>query len=136
VTTTGTARSGHRRHSRCRAGCRYGARAAWHHDQLLDADDNTESMLGLVELALTWHELDYPPGSVIEPSDWDEFLTTHQWHDRARAARIFSLAGDIVTRTQPTACANTEAPSAWSVYRALTAWATTPPRSAGPSRAR
>ncbi|WP_232663343.1 hypothetical protein [Pseudonocardia sp. TRM90224] len=49
-------------------------------------------------MAVTWHELDYSDHPVLGPSAWATFADAHDWADRDRAERVFSLALDIVGR--------------------------------------
>ncbi len=55
-------------------------------------------MLALLEMAVTWHELDYSDSPVIGPAGWSTFAENHQWAHPERAERVFSLAVDIVGR--------------------------------------
>ena len=72
-----------------------------HHDRLLTVDTDPEALLGLMELAVTWHELDYSTAGVVGPAAWADFAARHRWHDPERAERAFSLALDIVARSGP-----------------------------------
>ncbi|GEL22424.1 hypothetical protein PSU4_13780 [Pseudonocardia sulfidoxydans NBRC 16205] len=82
----------------CRGECPAAARYPDHHELLLAVDTDAEAMLGLLELAVTWHELDYTDEAVIGPAEWLDFAATHQWVFPDRAERAFSLAVDIVGR--------------------------------------
>jgi hypothetical protein len=79
--------------SSCRCGLR--RRAKEHHDRLLLIDRDGEQLLELLELAVTWGELDYSNQAIIPPNRWLEFARDHDWRDAERAERIFSLANDI-----------------------------------------
>lgn len=74
-----------------------------HHDRLLTVDTDAGELLALLELAVTWHELDYSGGRVVGPEAWPAFATRHRWRDPQRAERAFSLALDIVGRARPAA---------------------------------
>jgi len=69
-----------------------------HHDRLLTVDVDAEELLALLELAVTWHELDYSGARVIGPGAWSTFVAHHRWHCPERAERAFGLALDIVGR--------------------------------------
>jgi hypothetical protein len=68
---------------------------------LLVATDVTMT-LELVELALTWPELDYTDAAVIPPTDWLEFADRHRWPHPDMAYRLFSAARDVALRSVPT----------------------------------
>jgi hypothetical protein len=82
------------RRDRCRAAVRHPA----HHDRLLTVDTNVDALLELLEIAITWHELDYSEAPVVGPRDWLTFAHEHAWRYPDRASRAFSLAVDIVGR--------------------------------------
>jgi hypothetical protein len=92
------------------AGCagRCGFRGATHvhHDRLLSVDHNPDEVLELMELAVTWGELDYTGAPLVPPERWLDFVEAHAWHDRDRAERVFSLAYDIALHSSRlgTAC--------------------------------
>jgi hypothetical protein len=69
-----------------------------HHDQLLSIDTDPDALLALIELAVTWHELDYSAEPVVGPGDWSTFAERHRWAYPERAAWAFGLAVDIVGR--------------------------------------
>jgi len=77
--------------------CRF-AEALGHHDELLRATRDVAVVLELVELAVTWPELDYSGAALIHPADWLEFATEHSWDDPDLAHRLFSAARDIALR--------------------------------------
>jgi hypothetical protein len=87
-------------HRPCNASCPFRAFMSAHHDSLLTVTDNLDSALDLLELAVTWDELDYSEQRLIGPSQWDDFLAAHQWKDGVRAQRLFSLAADIVRQAR------------------------------------
>lgn len=62
-------------------------------------DSDIDEMLELMELAVTWGELDYSGELVIPPTQWLDFLDRHEWRDADRAVRIFTLATDIALRS-------------------------------------
>lgn len=69
-----------------------------HHDRLLAVDTDPDALLALVELAVTWHELDYSTEPVVGPREWLTFADRHDWTFPDRAAWAFALAVDIVGR--------------------------------------
>ncbi len=88
---------------RCRAGCRVDPAHVdpalrHHHDRLLTVECDIDELLELVELAVTWDELDYSGAAVVPPGQWLEFAACHEWQDPERAARIFSVVTDIALR--------------------------------------
>lgn len=66
-----------------------------HHDQLLRAPADLSMTLELIELAVTWEELDYSAEALIPPGDWPAFVACHDWVDPEMAARIFDVAIDV-----------------------------------------
>jgi hypothetical protein len=65
---------------------------------LLSVDINLDVLLELVEIAVTWHELDYSDSDLVGPADWLTFADQHSWRYPERAERAFNLAVDIVGR--------------------------------------
>ena len=55
-----------------------------------------DAILELMEVAVTWPELEYSETPTIPPHSWMAFLESHRWADPARVERIFSIATDIV----------------------------------------
>lgn len=82
----------------CRGGCPSAAGQPEHHDRLLTVDTDLEAALELLEMAVTWHELDWSARPVVGPEHWLAFAAGHVWRDPDRAERVFSLAADIVGR--------------------------------------
>lgn len=82
----------------CRRRCAVAARHPEHHDRLLAVDSDPDAVLELLEIAVTWHELDYTEAGVVGPVDWVDFAGAHRWRYPDRAERAFSLALDIVGR--------------------------------------
>lgn len=74
------------------------AALAVHHDRLLTVDTDTEELLALLEMAVTWYELDYSESPVVGPAGWTTFVENHEWTHPERAERAFSMAMDIVGR--------------------------------------
>jgi len=66
-----------------------------HHDQLVRAATDVGMALELLELAVTWEELEYGGEPVIPPVDWLEFVAQHSWDDPVLAQRLFSAARDV-----------------------------------------
>lgn len=83
---------------RCLPGCAVAPAARHHHDRLLTVEFDIDELLELVELAVTWGELDYSGAAVVPPEQWQAFAACHEWRDPDRAARIFSVATDIALR--------------------------------------
>jgi hypothetical protein len=83
---------------RCLPGCSVPPAARHHHDRLLTVEFDIDELLELVELAVTWGELDYSGTGVVPPDQWLDFAACHEWRDPDRAARIFSVAADIALR--------------------------------------
>src|SRR4051794_14155172 len=71
---------------RCRAGCAVEVASRHHHDRLLTVESDVGELLELVELAVTWGELDYSGTGVVPPWKWLEFAACHEWRDPDRAA--------------------------------------------------
>ncbi len=59
-----------------------------------------DTVVDLVELAVTWDELDYGDADLIPPYDWLEFWSDHPWPDPDVARRLFSAAVDIARTTR------------------------------------
>ena len=85
--------------ARCLGSCVFREQAPWHHDQLLAASDSVEHAADLLDLAVTWGELDYSGEQLIDPGQWLRFLAAHRWPDHDLAARIFGLAEDVALRS-------------------------------------
>jgi hypothetical protein len=90
----------HARALHCRR-CAATAEQAAHHDRLLLVDVDPDQLLGLIEMAVTWHELDYSRCEVLGPQDWPTFAEQHTWTHPDRAEAAFSLALDVVGRSAP-----------------------------------
>lgn len=82
----------------CRGTCRPAPARRAHHDRLLLVESDTDSMLELFDVAVTWAELEYPIAAMVPPGRWLDFVERHRWHDPERVARIFGLATDIALR--------------------------------------
>ena len=94
--TAGPAQAAH-----CHAACTFGQQAPDHHDRLLSVEADLDGLLDLMELALTWGELDYSRSTVIPPRLWPAFVDSHEWCDPERVRRIFDLATDVALRSDP-----------------------------------
>jgi hypothetical protein len=79
----------------CSGRCGFRSTTRVHHDRLLSIEHNPDEVLELMELAVTWGELDYSGQRLVPPQRWLEFADAHDWHDHDRASRVFSLAYDI-----------------------------------------
>ncbi len=82
-------------HARCRDACDYDAGNVWH-DTLTRVERDSDALLDLMELALTWHELEYSETATLPPDQWASFMECHHWDDPERVERIFSIAADMV----------------------------------------
>jgi len=69
-----------------------------HHDRLLRVETDLDELLELLELAVTWTELDYSDAAVVPPERWTDFALTHPWSDPDRMERLFGLVADIALR--------------------------------------
>ena len=78
--------------------CRPDRRTRDHHDRLLRVEDDPDEVLELMELAVTWGELDYTEVDVVPPEAWIDFATGHRWQNPERVLRLFSLATDVALR--------------------------------------
>jgi hypothetical protein len=93
-------RESQRRQSGCRDSCSFNAAAEWHHARLRTLENDPDALLEFLELAITWHELEYSNATHIPPDRWMAFADSHCWVHPARAQRIFSLATDVVLTAQ------------------------------------
>jgi len=80
--------------------CRFASSAPRHHAELLLAGSNVDTAVALIELAVTWEELDYTDQPVIPPHHWLEFWSDHAWPDADLACRLFSAAVDVARRNR------------------------------------
>jgi hypothetical protein len=79
--------------------CSFRARCPEHHDRLLQLeDDGIYGATELLELALTWDELDYSGRPVIGPEDWLGFVAAHRWHDPTAVEELVTIALDCLRR--------------------------------------
>ncbi|GAA3235583.1 hypothetical protein GCM10017691_33050 [Pseudonocardia petroleophila] len=83
----------------CTDGCTIDPALRAHHDRLLTVEHDADEVLELMELAVTWGELEYADEPLVGPDRWIEFAATHVWVDADRAERIFSLAADVAARS-------------------------------------
>ena len=77
-----------------------------HHARLTAIEYDHDAVLELMELAVTWPELDYSEKETIPPECWMAFVDSHRWADPDRVERVFSIATDVVrtarrSRQQP-----------------------------------
>lgn len=70
-----------------------------HHDRLLRVETDLGELVELLEMAVTWGELDWSRSAVVPPHRWVDFALCHSWVDPARMERIFSLATDVAARS-------------------------------------
>jgi hypothetical protein len=85
--------------AQCPQGCAFDGVTIEHHDQLLTVDQNLDQAMALMELAVTWGELDYSEAPLIPPSQWSDFVACHGWRVQGRAQRVFSLAVDAANHS-------------------------------------
>ena len=78
--------------------CRPERHVRAHHDRLLHVEAEPDEVLELLELAVTWRELDWSGEGVVAPEHWVEFAATHAWVHPDRMERLFGLAADIALR--------------------------------------
>lgn len=81
--------------------CRFATASPAHHDRLLQAEADLAVAVELLELAVTWSELDYSEEQVITPAEWLAFVAQHPWQHREQVTRLFSVAVDVALRKQP-----------------------------------
>lgn len=84
----------------CRGACPLGPSRP-HHDRLLAVDTDLDVALELMELAVTWHELEYPRDALVGPAEWETFAHRHLWARPERAEQAFLLAVDIAAKGAP-----------------------------------
>jgi hypothetical protein len=72
-------------------GCRFEQSAPAHHRRLIAIErEPMSSLVELIEMAATWHEIEYAETDpVIPPAEWIEFAETHHWRDRERVLDAF-----------------------------------------------
>jgi hypothetical protein len=85
------------RHAVCRDTCAVDAATEWHHARLTRVEDDQDALLELLELAITWHELEYAESAIVAPERWPTFVENHRWTHPDRVERIFRIALDVVT---------------------------------------
>lgn len=81
-----------------RCGCPPSKRRCAHHDRLLAVESDPDAVLDLLELAVTWTELDYTGEDVLSPESWLDFADEHHWRRPDRVTRLFALASDVALR--------------------------------------
>ena len=88
------------RPTRSACGCEYRQAAPDHHDRLLRLESNAfDPMVELIEIAATWHELEYGECEpVLGPDRWIEFAATHSWR---QPERIMDLMLGLVSMAKP-----------------------------------
>lgn len=95
-----------------RCGCAFDALAPDHHDRLRQLEHDSMSVIAeLVDMAATWHELEYGLNDpVLGPDTWIDFALTHRWDDPQRVTELMlslaSLArprrvGNMYAETHP-----------------------------------
>jgi hypothetical protein len=88
------------RHPGCCITCVFDGETEWHHGRLTAIEYDHDALLELMELALTWLELEYGQTATISPDHWMAFVESHAWTDPDRVERIFSVATAIVMRAR------------------------------------
>ena len=103
--------------------CRPDRRTRTHHDRLLRVEDDPDEVIELLELAVTWSELDYSESDVVPPEAWIDFAAGHRWRHPERVLRLFSAAADVALRGPHPAPDHVPAPCTGvdAVWRDLTA---------------
>jgi hypothetical protein len=81
--------------AQCLETCTFDPAAPWHHRKLMTIESDQSAVLDLMELAITWPELEYSDTPTIAPGQWFSFVESHHWLDSGRVERIFSIATDI-----------------------------------------
>ena len=81
--------------------CSYARGRREHHDRLLIVEQDVNEVMELLELAVTWTELDYSESLVIPPEQWLTFAAAHTWGNPDRVLRLFSVATDIALSRAP-----------------------------------
>jgi hypothetical protein len=81
----------------CRETCAFEAETQWHHRRLMTIESDGDVLIELIELAVTWPELEYSETPTIAPERWLSFFDSHRWADPDHVERIFSVATDIAT---------------------------------------
>jgi hypothetical protein len=81
----------------CRGACPIGPDRD-HHDRLLSIDTDMDVVLELMDLAVTWHELEHPRALLVGPEEWETFAQRHLWAHPDRAEQAFMLAVDIAAK--------------------------------------
>jgi hypothetical protein len=89
--------------ARCRRGCPFRGATRDHHDRLLHVDWDHAPLMELMELAVTWGELEYGEQAVIPPERWMDFVAAHRWRDADQAERILLMASDVALRVRRSA---------------------------------
>lgn len=79
----------------CPKRCRFAAGSRQHHDRLLLIDHDHEALMDLMEIAVTYGELDYSHIGIVEPEGWLDFAQAHRWQDAERANRVLAIAFDV-----------------------------------------
>ena len=59
-----------------------------HHDRLLRVEADQDEVVELLELAVTWSELDYSGAQVVPPERWDDFALAHVESDAVQNMRL------------------------------------------------
>lgn len=77
------------------------AESRWrdHHDRLLRVETDLGELVELLEMAVTWGELDWSGCAVVPPHRWLDFASGHPWRDPDRMERVFSMATDVAARS-------------------------------------
>lgn len=70
-----------------------------HHDRLLRVEADLGELVELLEMAVTWGELDWSGCAVIPPHRWVDFASQHSWRDPGRMERVFAMATDVAARS-------------------------------------
>lgn len=70
--------------------CGFWADAPEHHDELLSVETASfDAVTSIIEMAVTWNEVEYDERPLIDPSEWLDFADAHTWSDPARVTDFF-----------------------------------------------
>lgn len=90
--------------------CAFRAVAPDHHDRMLELEhDPFDTLVELIEMATTWHELEYGIDEpVIGPDCWLDFAMAHTWSDQNR---VIDLMISLASIARPRRVCGAEAES-------------------------
>ena len=56
-----------------------------------------DEITSIIEVAVTWHELDYSDQQMIDPDDWLDFVAEHTWTNPERVLDFFLALRSMVS---------------------------------------